>query len=316
MSNSFSHIPVLANEVLSFIEKTHKVIVDGTFGSGGHSQKILEKFQDANIIAIDKDESTRKYFDALKQKYENRISYLHGDFSQINQLLNGQKVDAILLDIGVSSMQLDEAARGFSFYKNANLDMRMNAADIIDAKHIVNTYTEANLANIIFTYGDERKAKLIAKKIVESRKQNEISTTFQLVEAIEKAIGKHKGGIHPATKTFQAIRIEVNNELEALKSALKQCINLLNPNGILMVITFHSGEDEIVKKYFNQLTKPAESSSRYSPINYSLDNNSSLDFISLTKKPISATESEVKKNTRARSAKLRVIKKLNTTNQR
>lgn len=317
MHKSFPHIPVLANEVLSFIEENHKVIVDGTFGSGGHSEKILEKFKDANVIAIDKDESTQKYFEALKQKYKNRISYLHGDFSDIKTLLNGQKVDVILLDIGVSSMQLDEAERGFSFYKNASLDMRMNRLNSLDAKHVVNTYSEDNLAKIIFNYGDERKAKLIAKKIAESRKQNQISTTFDLVKIIESVIGKHKGGIHPATKTFQAIRIEVNNELGALKTALKQCSELLNINGILMVITFHSGEDEIVKKYFNQLTNQAKSSSRYSPINYSLMNASNKpNFVNITKKPISATESEIKKNTRARSAKLRVIKKLNTTNQR
>jgi 16S rRNA (cytosine1402-N4)-methyltransferase len=214
------------------------------------------------------------------------------------------------MDIGVSSMQLDEAERGFSFTKQARLDMRMNQNQPLTAETIINSYSEKDLADAIFIYGDEKKSRIIAKKIVEARRAKKIESTTELADIIKKAVGSYNDSIHPATRTFQAIRILVNNELEELKLALENAVSVLKNGGKLLVITFHSGEDEIVKKYFNSLTKVV-SSSRYDPfVNNSLtkiDNN----FINLTKKVVMASEEEIKENPRARSAKLRVIQKIN-----
>jgi len=304
-----AHKPVLLKEVLEFLNaKKGEVIIDATFGSGGHSEAILQTSK-ANVIAIDRDASTKKYFDKLSTKFPSRISYLNGNFSEIKDLVE-VLVDGVLMDIGVSSMQLDEAERGFSFTKQARLDMRMNQNQPLTAETIINSYSEKDLADAIFIYGDEKKSRIIAKKIVEARRAKKIESTTELADIIKKAVGSYNDSIHPATRTFQAIRILVNNELEELKLALENAVSVLKNGGKLLVITFHSGEDEIVKKYFNSLTKVV-SSSRYDPfVNNSLtkiDNN----FINLTKKVVMASEEEIKENPRARSAKLRVIQKIN-----
>ena len=306
----FKHKPVLLKECINGLNiKKDGIYVDGTLGGAGHSQEILKQLnKDGKLIGIDRDEEALKAAKENLKEYNNVI-YVHDNHDNLKDILEQleiEKVDGILLDLGVSSYQLDEKNRGFSYLGENTLDMRMDKTQSLDAKTVVNTYEEEKLANLIYEYGEERFSRKIAKNICEYRKQKEIETTKELVEIIENSIpkSKQKDG-HPAKRTFQAIRIEVNNEIKPLYNTVKMCIDLLNPNGRLCIITFHSLEDRAVKKAYieaqGKCTCPSD-------LPYCICGAKSLGKI-ITKKPIIADEQEQKENSRSKSAKLRIFEK-------
>lgn len=306
----FKHKPVLLEETIKGLNiRKECTYVDGTLGGAGHSKKILEKLENTGLlIGIDRDEEALK---AAKENLKNfsNVNYVHGNHDEIMQIFqenNFAKVDGILLDLGVSSYQLDEKSRGFSYLGNNELDMRMDKSQNLTAKEVINKYSEQELARIIFEYGEERFSRKIAFNICEARKNKEISTTEELVKIIEKSIpGFAKNEGHPAKRTFQAIRIEVNNEIEPLYNTILDCIELLKPEGRLCVITFHSLEDRAVKKAFEQAegkcTCPKD-------LPYCVCGAKSLGKI-INKKPIIATEEEQAENSRSKSAKLRIFER-------
>ena len=277
------------------------------FGGAGHSVEIAKKLsRKGMLIGIDRDEEA---LSAAKEKLQDfsNVIYIHDNHDNIKEILkklNIEKVDGILLDLGVSSYQLDEKNRGFSYLGENELDMRMDKTQKLTAKEVVNTYSEEKLANIIYEYGEERFSRKIAKNICEYRKQKEIETTKQLVEIIEKSIPKSKDG-HPAKRTFQAIRIEVNNEIKPLFNTIKDSIDCLKDKGRLCVITFHSLEDIAVKNAYieakGKCTCPKD-------LPYCVCGAKSLGEI-ITKKPIIATKEEIEENSRSKSAKVRIFEK-------
>lgn len=279
------------------------VVVDGTFGGGGHSQFISQNFPEVKIIAIDQDKGA---WEKAKDKFTNikNVVFHNNNFREIKDVLEKdglEKVDGIILDLGLSSDQLDASGRGFSFMRDEPLLMTMkdiNLKDLpsledITAKDIVNSWKEENLADIIYGYGEEQFSRRIAKGIVEARKIKPIETTFELVEIINKSVPNlyKKGKINPATKTFQALRIAVNDELGAIEEGLKSGFEVLKSKRRMSVISFHSLEDRIVKRFFKEKEKNGEG-------------------ILINKKPIIASEIETKENPRSRSAKLRIIEKI------
>jgi len=236
--------------------KKDGIYVDGTLGGAGHSKEILRNLSDKGLlIGIDRDEEALEAAKKNLKKFKN-VKYIHGNHDDIKEILEEigiEQVDGILLDLGVSSYQLDERNRGFSYLGENELDMRMDKTQDLTAKTVVNTYKEEKLANIIYEYGEEKFSRTIAKNICIYRKKKEIETTKELVEIIEKSIPKSKQNSgHPAKKTFQAIRIEVNNEIKPLEKTISDCIDVLAPEGRLCVITFHSLEDRAVKNAFNK----------------------------------------------------------------
>ncbi|MBQ8871091.1 MAG: 16S rRNA (cytosine(1402)-N(4))-methyltransferase RsmH [Alphaproteobacteria bacterium] len=293
------HIPVMLNEVLKYLNpQDGKTYVDATFGNGGYTTAILES-ANCKVIAIDRDPTVIKRAQEIKDKYSERFEFVSGRFGDIKNLIS-ESVDGFVFDIGVSSMQLDEADRGFSFSKEAPLDMRMSLSGI-SAADIVNNAEEKELADIIYTYGEERKSRQIARKIVEYRKTKPIETTTELAEIIYSIIHKNFGQINPATRTFQALRIAVNEELNELKNGLESAADLLKEQGRLVVVDFHSLEDRIVKKFFNEKSGKTEGVSRYMP---QIKNNTDVIF-DVVSKAILPTDEECKSNLRSRSAKLR-----------
>ena len=306
----FKHIPVLLQECIQGLKiKKDGIYVDGTIGGAGHSQKIAEQLSaKGRLIGIDRDTEALQTAKEKLNSFTN-VTYVHGnhdDIQTILQDLNIEKVDGILLDLGVSSYQLDEAARGFSYMQEATLDMRMDKTAKLTAEYVVNEYSEEDLAKLLWEYGEEKFSKNIAKKIVEYRNIKKIQTTKELTEIIEKAIpGFAKKEGHPAKRTFQAIRIEVNNEIRPLYETIQNCIQVLKPRGRLCVITFHSLEDRAVKNAYQdaqgKCTCPPD-------LPYCVCGLESQGRI-VTKKPILPTEDEIKQNTRAKSAKLRIFEK-------
>ena len=307
----FKHIPVLLNECIEGLNiNPDGIYVDGTLGGAGHSSQIIKKLSSKGIlIGIDRDEEALK---AAKEKLKNynNVKYVHGNHDDIKQILselNMDKVDGILLDLGVSSYQLDERNRGFSYMADAQLDMRMDKTSNLTAKEVVNNYSESELARIISEYGEEKFAKKIANNICKLRKEKEIETTKELSDIIEKTIPKalQKDG-HPAKRTFQAIRIEVNNEIEPLYRTILDCIDVLKPKGRLCTITFHSLEDRAVKNAYadakGKCTCPPD-------LPYCVCGYKTLGNI-INKKPIVANEEETKENSRSKSAKLRIFEKI------
>lgn len=251
----FKHNPVLLEECINGLNiKPDGIYVDGTLGGAGHSSEIVKKLnKNGMLIGIDRDEEA---LSAAKQKLSeyNNVKYVHGNHDDIENILKEleiEKVDGILLDLGVSSYQLDERNRGFSYLGENELDMRMDKTQSLTAKDVINTYLEEDLANIIYEYGEEKFSRVIARNICKERKEKQIETTKELVDIIEKSIpySKRKDG-HPAKRTFQAIRIEVNNEIKPLYNTVKACINSLKVGGRLCIITFHSLEDRTVKKAY------------------------------------------------------------------
>ena len=306
----FKHKSVLLQECIEGLNiKENGIYVDGTLGGAGHSSEILKKLSSkGKLIGIDRDEEALKAAKERLKEYEN-VVYLHGNHDDIKELLKSiqiDKVDGILLDLGVSSYQLDERARGFSYMGEATLDMRMDKTQELTAKDVVNNYTEEELSKIIEEYGEERFAKNIARNIVKERQISPIETTMQLVDIIKKSIpiSKQKDG-HPAKRTFQAIRIEVNNEIEPLKETIRNCIECLKPEGRLCVITFHSLEDRAVKQAYSdaegKCTCPKD-------LPYCVCGYHSEGKI-INKKPIVASKEEQEENSRSKSAKLRIFEK-------
>ncbi len=307
----FKHEPVLLKECIQALNiKSDGIYVDGTLGGAGHSEEILKNLsENGMLIGIDRDEEALKAASNRLSKYNN-VKYIHGNHDDIKQILeelNIDKVDGILLDLGVSSYQLDERARGFSYMGNSPLDMRMDTSTGITAKDVVNNYSEEELADIIWNYGEEKFSRQIAKNICKFRKEKQIETTQELVNIVENSIPKamQKDG-HPAKRTFQAIRIEVNNEIKPLYETIKNSVYCLKQGGRLVVITFHSLEDRTVKNAMVDLqgkcTCPSE-------LPYCVCNYESFGKI-INKKPIVASEEEKERNSRSKSAKVRIFERL------
>ena len=306
----FKHIPVLLQECIDGLNiKENGIYVDGTLGGAGHSSKIVEKLSKrGTLIGIDRDTQALESA-SEKLKDFNNVKYVHGNHDDIKNILDElgiEEVDGILLDLGVSSYQLDEASRGFSYMQDAPLDMRMDKSSSLTAEYIVNNYSEEELAKIIYEYSEEKFSRNIAKRICEYRKDKKIETTKELTEIIEKAIpGFAKKEGHPAKRTFQAIRIEVNDEIKPLYNTVKNCIDVLKPGGRLCIITFHSLEDRAVKEAFadagGKCTCPGD-------LPYCVCGYKSLGKI-ITRKPILPTKEEMNQNSRSKSAKLRIFER-------
>lgn len=306
----FVHKSVLLNECIEGLNiNSDGIYVDGTLGGAGHSSEIVKKLSEKGLlVGIDRDEEAIQAAKKRLEKYLN-VKYIHGNHDDIKELLKEnqiEKVDGILLDLGVSSYQLDEKERGFSYMAEAVLDMRMDKTQTLTAKEVINNYSEEELSKIIWNYGEERFSRSIASNIVKQRKIKEIETTTELVEIIKKSIplSKQKDG-HPAKRTFQAIRIEVNNEIEPLVKTIKNAISCLKDKGRLCVITFHSLEDRAVKQAYveeeGRCTCPKD-------LPYCVCGNKGNGKI-VNKKPILPTKEEQEENTRSRSAKLRIFEK-------
>ena len=304
------HISVLPNELIAGMDiKNNGLYIDATFGAGGHSLRLLETNSTAKLTALDRDENAIAIADKMKQKFGDRFEFKNLLFSDIDKA-SDEQIDGIMYDIGISSMQVDEAERGFSFNKSGPLSMEMGLNNV-SAEDIVNGYTEEKLANLIYKYGDERKSRIIAKKIVEHRQKERIVDTLVLGEIIRKTLGKYNDDIHPATRTFQALRIAVNNELDELEISLEKAIKKLKSGGRICVITFHSLEDKIVKNIFNKYSgkQIIDFDRNYGGFSDNVIASETLLKL-ITKKPIIPTDLEVKNNIRARSAKLRIAEKI------
>ena len=302
----FEHKSVMLEECINGLNiKPDGIYVDGTLGGAGHSLEIVKKLDNSGLlIGIDRDEDALNVAKERLKKYSN-TKFVHDNHDNIKEILEELQitgVDGILLDLGVSSYQLDERNRGFSYMGDASLDMRMDKTQSLDAKKVVNTYSEEDLANIIFEYGEEKFSRKIARNIVLARNQKTIETTKELVEIIEKSVPKKSDG-HPAKRTFQAIRIEVNNEIRPLYKCIKDSIDVLKPSGRLCVITFHSLEDRAVKKAMVEgiCTCPPG-------LPYCKCGMISFGKV-ITKKPIIPSMVEQENNSRSRSAKLRIFEK-------
>ena len=308
----FHHVSVLLNECIEGLNiKENGIYVDGTLGGAGHSSEIVKRLKTGRLIGIDQDKDAINAATKRLEPYKDRVTLVHDNFSNVKAVfaqLGIEKADGFLLDIGVSSHQLDEAERGFSYMQDAPLDMRMNGESDFSAYNVVNEYSEEELNNVIFKYGEERWAKRIAQFIVEARKQKPIETTFELVDIIKKAVpkGARKDGPHPAKRTFQAIRIEVNGELEILEKTIDDMTELLNPGGRLCIITFHSLEDRIVKNAFRKQENPCTCPPEF-PV--CVCGKKPLAKV-ITRKPILPSEEELEENHRSRSAKLRILERI------
>ncbi len=286
------HIPVLKGEVISSLNlSSNDLVIDCTLGDAGHAQAILESKSDVELLGIDADPEAILRSKKFLDKYLDQVIFVRDSFSNIAQISrkNNFEPNAILFDLGWSTPQFEERGRGFSFQKNENLDMRYdapihNGAGAMTAADVVNKYSVQDLTLIFSRYGEEKKAKQIAKEIAKVRSKKKIKTTQELADLIEGVYKNRRGKIHPATKVFQALRIEVNDEFGVLRQGLKDAVEVLKKDGRLCVISFHSGEDRIIKKFID----------------------SHPDLKSFTKKPITASSEELEENPRARSAKLRV----------
>lgn len=294
------HFPVMLPEVLAALSpEDGKIYVDATFGNGGYSEAIL-KAADCKVIALDRDPTVLPRAEEMKQLYGDRFEFRAGQFGNFAGLVS-EKIDGAVFDIGVSSMQLDEAERGFSFAKDAPLDMRMSCAGR-SAADIVNDLPEKELADLIYKYGEEKKSRQIAARIVEIRKKTPIKTTKELADIIYTVIHKNPKDIDPATRTFQALRIAVNNELEELENGLAAATEALKSNGRLAVVTFHSLEDRIVKTFFREKSGKKANVSRYMPAPF--PNTDDAVYKECSKVVLPSSE-EIEQNKRSRSAKLR-----------
>ncbi|OBR94942.1 MULTISPECIES: 16S rRNA (cytosine(1402)-N(4))-methyltransferase RsmH [Clostridium] len=307
----FKHVPVLLNETINSLNiKEDGIYVDCTLGGGGHSFEILKRLSHkGRLIGIDEDTSAINATRERLNEFKN-ITYVHNNFYYIDEILEElkiDKVDGILMDLGVSSYQLDESERGFSYMKDAPLDMRMNRDSSLSAYEVINNYSEENLYNVIRDYGEENFSKRIAKFIVTEREKAPINTTLQLVDIIRNAIpARFQKEGHPAKRTFQAIRIEVNGELKILNKAVEDSVKRLNTGGRISIITFHSLEDRIIKTKFKKLENPCTC-----PPDFPLCVCGKKPIVKIiNKKPIIPTEEEKEKNSRSKSSKLRTAEKI------
>jgi 16S rRNA (cytosine1402-N4)-methyltransferase len=300
--SSFRHVPILLSEVIAGLApRPGGRYLDGTLGGGGHAAAILAaSIPDGLLVGIDADPAALAAAGERLAVFGRRARLVHGNFRDMVRLANEagvERLDGILLDLGVSSHQLDTPGRGFSFLAEAPLDMRMDPTADETAADLVDRLSEIELADVIYRYGEERGSRRIARAIVEARRKQKIATTNALAAIVERAMGGRHGKIHPATRTFQALRIAVNRELESLEEALPQAVELLAPGGRIAVIAFHSLEDRIVKQFFR-----AESG--YGGV------ATAARLRIITKKPIEAREEETRSNPRARSAKLRIAERI------
>lgn len=304
------HIPVLYYETLdNLVLNEDGVYIDCTLGGGSHSEGILSRLSEKGLlISIDQDINAIEFSKKRLEKYKDRWKVFQGNFENIDTITymaGFDKVDGILMDIGVSSTQLDDPERGFSYRYDTKLDMRMNTESKISAYEVINNYSEEELMKILFEYGEERHARKIVKFICENRKEKAIETTFELVQIIKRAY-PGRAAKHPAKKTFQAIRIKVNRELEVLKTAIDKATKLLKSGGRLSIITFHSLEDRIVKNEFRDLATICKCPKDI-PICMC---DMKEEYRLVTKKPIIPLENELEKNNRAHSSKLRIIERV------
>ncbi len=312
MNNFLEHVPVLLNEILENLEKfniTNGVIIDATFGLGGYSNAILEN-TNCDVYGFDRDPEVLKYANKLKERYDNRFTFFQKKFSEIDDVLSKQnyskkKIKGMIFDLGVSNLQLTEKNRGFSFKFDGPLDMRMSKEGI-KAYDIINGYSAEKLAKILYNFGDEIFSRRVASNIVKSREINAISSTQELANIIRKAIPGRKKKIDKATKSFQAIRMFINDELTELTKGLIASEKFLTYGGILCVVSFHSKEDRTVKNFLNVCQgKSKLFISKFLPI----QENTKKSFEIITKKPIIPSPDEVKINYKSRSAKLRIAKR-------
>ncbi len=309
----FSHLPVLYSEVMDALAvKPDGTYLDGTLGGGGHSEGICQRLsENGTLIGVDRDKDALNAAEKRLQPYKNNKIFVQSNYADVKLILREHGIsglDGALLDLGVSSFQLDNPERGFSYMHDAPLDMRMNADDSFTAEDVVNGYSEAELTKIIKDYGEERWAARIAQFIVKARKDKRLTSTYELVDVIKAAIPAkaRREGPHPAKRTFQAIRIEVNDELGQLERSINDFIDVLSPGGRLAVISFHSLEDRIIKEAFKKRLDPCTCPPEF-PVCVC---GKVADVKKVTGKPVTASEEELEQNPRARSAKLRVLEKL------
>lgn len=304
----FEHIPVIATETIENLNiKPDGIYLDLTLGKGGHSKMILEKLSDkGTLIALDQD---KEAIEAAKENLKDfsNVIFVNSNFEKINQVLRDlgfDYIDGALMDIGVSSYQIDNADRGFSYMKDGPLDMRMNQENELTAEIIVNEYSQDELEKIFFEYGEEKFSRLIAKNIIKAREDYRIDTTFKLKDIVTKSIKSNEA--HPEKRVFQALRIEVNRELDVLKNTIDKVVDHLNEDGRLAIITFHSLEDRIVKNKFKDLATDCICPPEF-PVCVC---NHKAKVKIITRKPITASKIELKENSRAKPAKLRVCQRI------
>lgn len=295
---NYTHVPVLLKEVVAYLNITSgSIILDGTLGGGGHARECLKGIgANGRVIGIDKDLDAIDRVKGSLKKFEDQITYVHDDFRNIARILKSigiEMLDGAIFDFGMSSFQVDDEKRGFSFLKDGPLDMRMDSRQELSANDVVNKFSKEVLTDIIKEYGEERHAKLAASAIVRARKKKRIETTLELVSVLRSALGAKysRQKIHIAARTFQALRIYVNDELNAVEEAVKNTIRFLNPGARIIVISFHSLEDRIVKNIFREMVKDGK-------------------MRIITKKPVCPGQDEIMKNPRSRSAKLRVAERV------
>jgi 16S rRNA (cytosine1402-N4)-methyltransferase len=305
------HVPVLFKPAIEGLNlKEDSIVLDLTLGRAGHSSIILSTIKKGHLYAIDKDQTALDFSRERLSKIGNNFTLFQGNFSEFTDILRKNEVDgadAILLDIGVSSPQFDNPERGFSYRFDSKLDMRMNCDQKLDAYYVVNNYSEEQLRKMIYEYGEDQSASKIARAIVKAREIKPIETTFELVDVIKSCLPYfilNKPG-HPAKQTFQAIRYEVNQEIEELKTGLSKAINFLNVGGRLSIITFNSLEDKIAKNIIKDFTKAPPTNRHMPPVL----NAKAIEFTNITRKPIAPSEKEIIDNPRSKSAKLRIIER-------
>jgi 16S rRNA (cytosine1402-N4)-methyltransferase len=300
MENYKKHYPVMLNEVICALSpKDDEIYVDATFGNGGYTEAVLQA-ANCKVIALDRDNTVMPRVEELKQKYGSRFDFRLGNFGNFDKLIN-ENINGAMFDIGVSSMQLDETERGFSFSKDAPLDMRMGQTGQ-SAADLVNSLSETELANILYNYGEEKKSRAIAKKIVETRQIKSINSTVELANIIYAVLGRgNRQKIDPATRSFQALRIAVNDELNELQKGLTAATSRLTKGGRLVVVDFHSLEDRIVKTFLKNNSEKRTHVSRFKP----LETKSTGAIFSFASKAIVPSDEELSVNNRSRSAKLR-----------
>jgi len=304
------HVPVLLEEVLEGLAiRQGGVYLDGTVGWGGHTLQILQRYESARVIGLDRDGAALAATSRRLADYGDRILLFQSDFRLLDEVLDEAgvgSVDGALMDLGVSSMQLEDADRGFSFSQDGPLDMRMNPDSGVAASEIVNTWTQKDLANLFFNYGEEKRSRAIASAIVREREAEPITTTLRLAELISSVPGMGRvRNIHPATRTFQALRIEVNDELDAVRQVIPVGVERLVPGGRLAMISFHSLEDRIIKRAFRALENPCRCPKEFPECRCGKVSAGRV----VTKRPVVPTEREVMANPRSRSAKLRIFEK-------
>ena len=309
----FSHYSVMLKECIDGLSiKPEGIYVDCTAGGGGHSEEILKRLTTGKLISIDQDDFAIETCTKRFEKYGDKSIIVKNNFSELDQILSTlsiDRIDGVLMDLGVSSHQLDTPVRGFSYNSDAELDMRMDPRSPFSAYDVVNTYSEFDLKRIIKDYGEEKFAHLVARRIVSERAKEPIKTTFQLAEIIKSAIpvaAARKEAQHPAKRTFQAIRIEVNHELDVINPAMEASVSRLNKGGRIVVLTFHSLEDRIVKSTINKYTQGCICPKDF-PVCVC---GNKPKLMAINKKPITASEEELQENSRSKCAKLRIAEKL------